>query len=628
MKSKVIILSLLVTCFFFTALDAQMIERTDAIWARTVPEGTITLDGNLDEPAWENAETWVLRYGEDSGIPTSGWGVEGGVETTDSTHAILKFLVEGPYLYMGAIIYDQSIGGSPDWARWDGMLMNIPDRSVPNRPTPPVEYFYAWWDTLGSPTLEPGGKPQFLGWRADRDNPDHVEAWDAVTTIQGVSNDDSETDTSWTVEMRFNLEMSGYDLQNPDGEIVEFNISIWDADWLWPFDEERMSSNRVWWQSPWGNNNGHNKARIYVHPDVTSDTDVLPELAAEAIIPNAADYTPPVINGSLADPVWQDAPGFDIRFGDDELRDSYTSIGPYRSGQFQPPIDDALADILDPADATVKWFFIEDTLYLGFDVRDQVVSGTDEFDLRDGVRVSLNHRTDRDVDNMLAAHNLFVWVGEDGSARYDGHLEYLVDTLQAARVELALKENTIVNDPTNVDEGYSIEMAIDLTALGYPEGRGDGVVFMGITLFDGDIMENPADTYGNRVWWFREHAHEAAAAWVYMDPNTFVTNVGDDGGLLLPERFAIVGNYPNPFNPATTIRYVLPEAGYVKLQVYDLLGREVTTMDLGLQQAGERDAVFEAANLSSGVYLYRMKVDFQSGGRQASSQFGRMVYLK
>ena len=542
--------SILVTILFLfvcSQSDAQMIERTDAMWARTVTEGTITMDGVLDEPAWENAESWIMIYGQDAGIPNSGWGVEGGVETSDSTYAILRFLVEGKYLYMGATIYDQSIGGSSDWARWDGLLMNIPDRTVPGRPTPPGEYFYAWWYPQAATALPAGLGPRFIGrwaqWEYDEPRTEEqIEAWDAVTTVQGLSNDDSVPDTSWTVEMRFNLEMMGYDLQNPDGEIVEFNISIWDADWLWPFDDEKFSSNRVWWQNPWGNNNGHNKARIYAHPDITAETQVLPELEPEAFIPNAANHTPPVINGALTDMVWEYAPGFDIRFGDDELRDSYPGIGPYRSGQWQPEINEVLAEILDPADATVKWFFIEDTLYLGFDIRDQVVTGTDEFDLRDGVRVTLNHRELRDGANMLAPRELFVWVGEDGQPRHDGDLAVLVDSLNAARVGIALNENTIVNDPTNVDEGYSIEMAIDLTALGYPSGRGDGVVFMGFTIFDGDIMENPADTYGNRAWWFRENGGNAAAAWVYMDPDMYLEHPGVE----LPESsWNFAGIFPD-----------------------------------------------------------------------------------
>jgi hypothetical protein len=558
MKAKFILSACIILFIGVMTLDAQMIERTDAMWVRTVPEGTITLDGVLDEPEWDQAETWVIRYGEDAGMPYSGWRSEGGVPTTDSTHAILRFLVEGDYLYLGATVYDKSIGGSADWAHWDVLLMNIPDRLSPERPTPPGEYMYGWWYPQADTALPAGLGPRFIGrwaqWEyTEPRTEEQIEAWDAVTTVQGLSNDDSVEDTSYTVEMRFKLDVMGYDLQNPDGEIVEFNISIWDADYNWPNDPEKFSSNRVWWQNPWGNNNGNNKARLYVDPAVTVETAVLPEIEAEAFIPNASNHTPPTINGSLTDMVWEYAPSFDIRFGDDALRDTYPSIGPYRSGQWQPEIDGARADILDPADATVHWFFIEDTLYLGFDVRDQVVVGTDEFDLRDGVRVTLNDRTQLTEEHFLQPRELFVWVGPDGEIRYDGFMEVLVDTLGAARVGLSLKDNTIVDDPTNVDEGYTIEMAIDLTALGYPSGRGDGVVFLGFTVFDGDIMENPADTYGNRVWWFREHGGVAAAAWTYMDPNMYLAHPDDDK---VPVTFYVDMTDASPFDPETDDVYI------------------------------------------------------------------------
>jgi hypothetical protein len=601
MKYSVIIVACLMIVIG-SQMNAQMIERTDAIWARTVPEGTITMDGVLDEPAWEQAETWEIRYGENAGMPYSGWRTEGGVPTTDSTHAIIKFLVEGKYLYLGAVVYDKSIGGSSDWAHWDALLMNIPDRSVPDRPTPPGEYFYTWWYPQADTALPAGLGPRFIGrwaqWEYDEPRTEEqIEAWDAVTTVRGLANDDSVEDTSWTVEMRFNLEMMGYDLENPAGEIVEFNISIWDADWNWPHDADRFSSDRVWWQNPWGNNNGNNKVRIYVHPDVTGETEMLPELAAEAIIPNAIDYDPPVIDGALDEDVWRDAPGFDIRFGDDALRDSYPGIGPYRSGQWQPEIDGSLADILDPADATVKWFFREDTLYLGFDVRDAVVVGTSEFDLRDGVRVTLNDRGVLTEEYMLAHRELFVWVGPDGEIQYDGYLETLIDSLGAARVGIALKDNTIVDDPTNVDEGYTIEMAIDLTALGYPSGRGDGVVFMGITLFDGDIMENPADTYGNRVWWFREHGGVAAAAWVYMDPTTFVGHPDDDK---VAVNFFVDMTDASPFNPETDDVYI---AGTIWDPEWQQPG---TNPDLKMEPLDEDPLMYSITlDLLPGEYQYK-----------------------
>ncbi len=65
--------------------------------------------------------------------------------------------------------------------------------------------------------------------------------------------------------------------------------------------------------------------------------------------------------------------------------------------------------------------------------------------------------------------------------------------------------------------------------------------------------------------------------------------------------------YPNPFNPATNIRYRLEQAGEVKLSVFDVLGREVATLVNGTMPAGEHQVLFDAMNLSSGIYLYRLQ---------------------
>ncbi len=76
------------------------------------------------------------------------------------------------------------------------------------------------------------------------------------------------------------------------------------------------------------------------------------------------------------------------------------------------------------------------------------------------------------------------------------------------------------------------------------------------------------------------------------------------------------GAHPNPFNPTTTIRYALAEAAAVRLAVYDLLGREVALLADGLREAGSHTAVFDAAGLPGGVYLYRVRAgSFARTGR-------------
>ena len=66
-------------------------------------------------------------------------------------------------------------------------------------------------------------------------------------------------------------------------------------------------------------------------------------------------------------------------------------------------------------------------------------------------------------------------------------------------------------------------------------------------------------------------------------------------------------NYPNPFNPETTIRYALPQAGQVRLVVYDLLGHEVAVLVDQSRPAGNHTVRFGADNLSSGLYVYRLQ---------------------
>jgi hypothetical protein len=75
----------------------------------------------------------------------------------------------------------------------------------------------------------------------------------------------------------------------------------------------------------------------------------------------------------------------------------------------------------------------------------------------------------------------------------------------------------------------------------------------------------------------------------------------------LPEAFFVDQNYPNPFNPSTTLRFGLPAASQVTVKVFNMLGQEIATLFDGRKEAGVHDLQFDAAGLSSGVYLYRIE---------------------
>lgn len=76
----------------------------------------------------------------------------------------------------------------------------------------------------------------------------------------------------------------------------------------------------------------------------------------------------------------------------------------------------------------------------------------------------------------------------------------------------------------------------------------------------------------------------------------------------IPLENKLTGNYPNPFNPSSTINYQLKEGGFVSLKVYDILGKEITTLVDENKGAGYYSVDFNAIDLPSGIYFYRIKV--------------------
>jgi len=74
----------------------------------------------------------------------------------------------------------------------------------------------------------------------------------------------------------------------------------------------------------------------------------------------------------------------------------------------------------------------------------------------------------------------------------------------------------------------------------------------------------------------------------------------------IPKNFEIYQNYPNPFNPATTIGFSIPQTEFVTLKIYNILGEEVATLVNKRQAAGSYNVLFDASQLSSGIYFYKI----------------------
>lgn len=110
---------------------------------------------------------------------------------------------------------------------------------------------------------------------------------------------------------------------------------------------------------------------------------------------------------------------------------------------------------------------------------------------------------------------------------------------------------------------------------------------------------------------------------LYKSVNKVVTNIDEEKNI--PSDFALEQNYPNPFNPSTKISWQSPVSGWQTLKVYDVLGKEVTTLVNDFKSAGRYDINFDASlnglSLSAGVYFYRLQAgDF--------TQTNKMILLK
>lgn len=96
----------------------------------------------------------------------------------------------------------------------------------------------------------------------------------------------------------------------------------------------------------------------------------------------------------------------------------------------------------------------------------------------------------------------------------------------------------------------------------------------------------------------------------------------------LAKKYLLLQNFPNPFNPVTKISYQIPSMGLVQLSIYDILGKEITSLVNEEKPAGNYDVEFNANDLSSGVYFYRLQVYPANGGRGNFVETKKMILLR
>lgn len=188
---------------------------------------------------------------------------------------------------------------------------------------------------------------------------------------------------------------------------------------------------------------------------------------------------------------------------------------------------------------------------------------------RPGTSVELSAKGTSDPDGDSLTYR---WWQFQEAGTYDGIIE----------IQDSDKQEASFNVPDNLPKGKTIHIICEVTDSGTPQ----------LARYSRVVVE--ADT-------------------------TFVTRTVNRG--LEPGGFDLISNYPNPFNPVTTLVYSLSKANKVVLKIYNLSGQDIEALVDQEQNAGEHSVTFDASHLNSGIYIYSLKIG-------SMKQYGKMLLSK
>ena len=619
----------------------------DVMWARDIGSETIAVDGTLDEGVWSQAESYRILWNGDHPFPGGGQTIEdnpaGLDDPIDPTDATVYFLRKGNELYLGLQVDDASVGGDRGFFAGDGLLMTLVRKS--DRPETFTdinnyfestavreEMFYGWQhpaDTTDTGAQVPGIGPR--AWSTDFGltagdsadaTPRNPEVWEYAATVDGVSNDDFNggsaftADGGYTMEMRIRLDSLGWDLTQAMAR-MPISIAVEDRDFAWPLDADRFTRTRAWWQGRWLNNFNEGAAYIAGDPSVTVTSGPVPAYTEpEFTVPRVDSNVPIVVDGALDEAAWGLVdPQFQLQYqADGDALDAGLPgvLAPNYTFYFHPDAN----PVLDPTVGRFTMFYKDSYLYVGLDTDDQAVNGSESENTRDGFRLQIRSRDSTQAGLAFTAAQLRMDLSIDstGSVRFQSVSPEIFEP-GAIVAGVAMKSGSTVADPTDIDAGYQMEMALDLRAIGYDDlVANGGQIYIALNYFDGDALEDDAQSYGTRTWIIGERSN-GASLYGYLDPNVVVQTAAANG----PDAPVLraLGAAPNPTTGATALRYVLPQASRVTVEVFDVLGRRVTTVDAGLQAAGVGSVSLDASALGAGTYVYRVRT---ADGASVTSQ--------
>ena len=602
--------------------------RQDYIWARNATgRGTITLDGMLNEPAWALAESMIIRLPFDTGIPGSGWKVEAGADAIDSTYATVKLLVQG----------QPALHGRRGPGQVGRRLTRLqPLRRLPHGDQGPRERQRP--EAARPSTSTPGGIPTLtdpqppgqspgvrrpLGHLASG-HPAHPRADRRLGRGHGRAR---------AIEQR----------QPSLDTATRSRCASTSAPWATTSPSRRATSSSGTSRSTTATGSGRSRASMSSNRDLVAGSVGQQHVVRRGAHPRAPDVgtvqlrcrrsaprfgsrtartePTPVIDGRLNDPVWSRIRGFDIRYGDAALRETYPGVGPWRSGQYQPTVNGGLAAVLDPGDATVKTSSRATRSVHGLRRARQVVQYHANGDRWDGFIVSLNDRVQRSPDHVLLGRRLTFQVIrtarpwptttsprslQDGGAP-GGHLPEAGHDGRHARQR-----------PRRRLPGRDGDRPDQARLPGRPRRRHPlprrrpprrRLVRSAVRQLRHADLVVP-----------RARRRTAARSWGYLDP----TLLRDRRRRAAPcGRCSSADAHPNPFRVDVDPLLARASRARSTLEVYDVQGRLVARQSWACSRPASIPSRSMAPIAAAGVYLYRLSVTDPETGAERSGPFGR-----